>query len=393
MRNILFVFMASFLLQFGAYAEDANDDVIEVIATGIGKDSDGALKNALRAAVEQAVGTMIDSETLAKNDEVITDQILSYSGGFVESHKVIGVPKIQDGLVGVKVAARVKQKQLRARLTAAKLTAFSVDGGNLFGEATTKEQEKEAGMRMLKQVFQGFPENVLEAKVISKPQYDADKKKTLIEVELSVNRRKYRSFVNKLMATLDQIAVESHKHKVNSNKIYSGLEFNFNDDIMKPHQKDPILTNHYFRIILCPQLDDKKNGIITVYHVSRDNYLVIAETVGFPQVSIDILDKDDEVLASDIMLQYFPWYSLGDYDRHEQVIFFPPLLNNWENPNWRNYDTRRHLMYPGTDGVRYISEISIPAEEIRDIKNIICKIDKTQETISSYYRLEGLKQK
>ncbi|MEK9896941.1 MAG: flagellar assembly protein T N-terminal domain-containing protein, partial [Burkholderiaceae bacterium] len=42
-----------------------------------------ALQNALRQAVEQGVGTFIDSQTLARNYEVIRDEIYSTSQGYV----------------------------------------------------------------------------------------------------------------------------------------------------------------------------------------------------------------------------------------------------------------------------------------------------------------------
>jgi hypothetical protein len=392
MRKIIFALMAFFLLQIAAHAGNADDDAIEVVATGMGKDSDSALKNALRAAVEQVVGTMIDSETLARNDEIITEQILSYSGGFVESHKVIGSPKLQDGLVSVKIAARVREMKLRERLTAAKLSAFSVDGGNLFGEMVTKEQEKEAGALMLKQALQGFPENVLEAKVVGKPEYSADKKKTLIEVDLSINKRKYRIFVNKLKTVLDQLAEKSYRLKVGFrfeqreglNDSFLKFRFEYHDILNK-------IDGYYFRIILCTQFDeDKRNGVITVYHVSKDYYFVIAEAIRMPEVSIDILDGNDDVIANDLMPQYFPWHAIGD-TFHAKPIFFIPVLQRKYAGNEQSHYNYHSTVFPGSDSVHYTSEISLPADEVKEIQNIVCQVNKTQDTIYSHYRLDQVK--
>ena len=67
-----------------ASAESAGN--IEVVAEGVGATPDEALKDAFRHAVRQAVGAVVDAETLVKNDEVIDDQILTYSNGFVKKY-------------------------------------------------------------------------------------------------------------------------------------------------------------------------------------------------------------------------------------------------------------------------------------------------------------------
>ena len=43
-------------------------DTIDVIATGVGKDDRTARENAVRAAVEQAVGKLVSHEILIKNE-------------------------------------------------------------------------------------------------------------------------------------------------------------------------------------------------------------------------------------------------------------------------------------------------------------------------------------
>lgn len=50
---------------------------------------DNAIRDALRKAVEQAVGTMVASETLVENFVTVRDNILSRSQGYVQSYKVV----------------------------------------------------------------------------------------------------------------------------------------------------------------------------------------------------------------------------------------------------------------------------------------------------------------
>jgi len=54
----------------------------------IGKDS--AIKDGLRKAVEQAVGTMISSETRVQNFQLLSDEIYTKTEGYVQSYKILG---------------------------------------------------------------------------------------------------------------------------------------------------------------------------------------------------------------------------------------------------------------------------------------------------------------
>ena len=61
----------------------------EVIVTGVGTDPDKAVQNAFSQAIEQTVGLLVDAETVVKNDQLIRDEILTYSRGYVEKYKIV----------------------------------------------------------------------------------------------------------------------------------------------------------------------------------------------------------------------------------------------------------------------------------------------------------------
>lgn len=54
----------------------------------IGKDQ--AIKDGLRKAVEQAVGTMISSETRVQNFQLLSDEIYTKTEGYVQNYKILG---------------------------------------------------------------------------------------------------------------------------------------------------------------------------------------------------------------------------------------------------------------------------------------------------------------
>ncbi len=67
---------------------------------------DKAIDDALRKAVESAVGTMISSETITENYQLISDRIYSQAEGYVRSYKITD-EREDDGVVIVEIRAQV----------------------------------------------------------------------------------------------------------------------------------------------------------------------------------------------------------------------------------------------------------------------------------------------
>ncbi len=73
---------------------------------------DKAIEDAMRKAVEQAVGAVVSSETVTQNYELISDKILSQSKGYVRNYKVLSEAK-EDGVFVVKIEAQVSSGNLK----------------------------------------------------------------------------------------------------------------------------------------------------------------------------------------------------------------------------------------------------------------------------------------
>jgi Flagellar assembly protein T, N-terminal domain len=78
---------------------------------------DLALDDALRRAVEQVVGTMVESETLVRNLEVVSDKVYTQARGYVANYQVVS--ERQDGeIYRVSVKAVVDAGHLQSDLQA-----------------------------------------------------------------------------------------------------------------------------------------------------------------------------------------------------------------------------------------------------------------------------------
>ncbi|MCK5566113.1 MAG: flagellar assembly protein T N-terminal domain-containing protein, partial [Planctomycetes bacterium] len=129
---------------------------------------DKAIEDAQRKAVEQAMGTMISSESVTKNFQLISDRILSLSSGYIEKYRVISEKEIDDE-VEVEIAAIVGMSKLNDSVQAIKNLIRRMDRPKimvLIAEQSIREEgqqlsEKSRGDVVLSSTSLGVVENVL----------------------------------------------------------------------------------------------------------------------------------------------------------------------------------------------------------------------------------------
>ena len=78
---------------------------------------DKAIEDALRNAVEQATGSLIENETLVENYQLLSDKIYSQSKGYVQTYEVLD-EKMDQGLYRVTIQATVASGELKHDLRA-----------------------------------------------------------------------------------------------------------------------------------------------------------------------------------------------------------------------------------------------------------------------------------
>ena len=111
-------FAASESTNLSAAPVNASAEGVGVIIddnTAIARDQ--AIQDALRLVVEQAAGTMVSSETLVQNYEVLRDQIYSKSQGYIQRYEVTD-ESVEGNLYKVKIQASVAAGNLKNDLMA-----------------------------------------------------------------------------------------------------------------------------------------------------------------------------------------------------------------------------------------------------------------------------------
>lgn len=130
----------------------------KVVITGIGVDIDKAKQNAIRNAVEQVIGAYVTSDTIVKNSQLLKDEILSYSGGYVKETKVISQKVEGDGLFSIQIEALVVSSKLRRKLENLNIATKKVEGESLFGEAFSKVVEQKSSGELLAKTLSKYPQ-------------------------------------------------------------------------------------------------------------------------------------------------------------------------------------------------------------------------------------------
>jgi len=125
MRTCRFSLLPLLLLAFSAPAWGVEVEAVGTAAILGGNVSSArtqALVNAQRNAVEQGVGLILDSETVTQNFQLIKDQVLTSSQGFVTRYLVLKEGRTPDGAsFQVTIKAEVARNLLEDRLAALRI--------------------------------------------------------------------------------------------------------------------------------------------------------------------------------------------------------------------------------------------------------------------------------
>lgn len=133
-----------------------NKRVYYIEVAGRGATESQARNNGFRLAVEQALGTLISSETEVQNGRIVRDEIISYAAGFVDRFEIVG-SRMVDNEVEVTMKVWVGRSALADRLLNRTEQSGQVDGARASVQLQTLNQERATGDAILQQVLNDFP--------------------------------------------------------------------------------------------------------------------------------------------------------------------------------------------------------------------------------------------
>jgi len=199
----------------------ADSDTVKVQGRGVGIDEVSALKDAYRDAIERAVGLYVDAEQVAKNNELVKDQILTQSNAYITDYQKLSSERIDGGLVQLRILATVKKQALTKKISDAMPTqVFSLgnDAQNLHAQMTTTEKRGGDAASLLQHALEGVDPvrqlvrfSLADPKLIRKKWGDQGER-CMYRFKFEIDTDKYfQEFLPPLLKVLDQIAIEQPK--------------------------------------------------------------------------------------------------------------------------------------------------------------------------------------
>lgn len=160
MQKLLLIVFTIFLMSPVVLAQAKGEEMIileagegekKVIADGYGATPEEALEKALQNAVEQAAGAYVSSMTEIENDEIVKDEVLSLSHGFIKEHRKLSESKFEDEYKVV-VAAIIVEKQMIERLEASGIKV-NYNASGLVSDLKAWDKMKNDEYKMAKALF------------------------------------------------------------------------------------------------------------------------------------------------------------------------------------------------------------------------------------------------
>ena len=409
---------------------DSNPDNAIVIVEGAGETLAEAKKDALRCAVEEVVGSLVDAQSRMENDELI-EQILTASSAYVEKYSVLS-RKIDNGLATIKIRAVVVKKSLTQKLKQSKVRqTVVIDGASLAGKATTKAESEKQGALFLANFLKNeeFPYSFIDVKINEQPEIvtKGNDINYHIKWEVSVNTERYFDFINRLIPILDKYAInkKTFELKLDSENwkndwiMYSGndvldLRYDGNDIILYVCTKIKhrfqsaefiryILPAKFFatlfyykRVAPTPQalitLNDGQNNVIDeskIELINLKSYPIIEKgrsmDWGRPLERISPLITMCRCKDSDVLKSYAQLIIPLAYDDYVYCseFAFVPLLHNQVNiiNDWQNF-----LRVKDDFG----ADFSLSTQELEKVKSVSISISWDSEDDSIYEKLPSI---
>lgn len=286
-----------------------------VIAEGAGQTPDDALQDAFRNAIRQVVGALVDSETVVKNDKLISDKVLSYSDGIIKGGYKELSRKEEKGIWRIKIEARVERRSVATRLQQAQIKVKNIQGDHLAIEVLTRKEARQRATDLIVAVLPDLP-NVMVADVRKPTARDYNEDTHTIEVDITIRAyiKKYRQYLKRLLLVLekiclakDSIVVQAKVANQLSGRFFIGQEGRPTEAIawMAPNV-DGMLGPDLSRIAnsWCIWIQtglDPQAGISywTYYVLDCDMPKTLASLRGSLGAHLDLVDTEGGIIASD----------------------------------------------------------------------------------------------
>jgi len=182
-------------------------EVFYLQVRAVGVDQQQARDHAFRLAVEQALGSLIVSETVVQNNAVIRNDIINYSAGYVHDFKIVSSTQTGQGVEMV-LDVWVKKSGIEDRLLGQSRNTTDLAIDQTLVQHATILKEREQGDRLLKTVLADYPARAFDITIDEiRTRLSEDRQ---IVFEISTRLSWNTTYLESLVQSIDATATRSH---------------------------------------------------------------------------------------------------------------------------------------------------------------------------------------
>lgn len=356
---------------------------MDVVVTGIGKDSDSAKQDAYASAIERTVGVLVDANTLVENDKLVRDDVLTFSKGELKSFNVLE-EWTDGGLTYVQVKASVPLDALAERLKSRNITVREVPGGLYYRDVQDARLDAENARKLLTEVLQDFrPDRLIEPQIVGEPR-NIGQDELFVTMQVNVttmpNAATWKLFYDNLHSLLmTEPAVKKATFNVTSEgdseyreSGYFNLKWDGDaDKQMYAYQRDGKDWGYWLMLLknFAPSSEPNKlDSLWIVYPLGQAVAGVFDDTLERNyQIRVMLVDSDNRVLA----------------ERIREIEVWRKLSTMMYGGRWNSWKSNRYFLSPFFWSNGHYSpslklepfEVDIPLADLKNVARVVAKIE------------------
>jgi hypothetical protein len=167
-----------------------------------------ARDNGFRLATEQAVGTVVLSETEIRNQRIVRDEIITYASGFVDRFDVKKTDMIPGGYQ-VTMDVWIGESKIANRLLNDSATTGALNGDRLAVQNDSLQLERAQGDRVLGAVLNDFPRRAFDVE-LDRNQVNFNSNRQL-QIAIPVTVRWNRDYIKSLYQAAQAVGQEPER--------------------------------------------------------------------------------------------------------------------------------------------------------------------------------------
>lgn len=228
---------------------EPDNTLVEVVAEGAGLDAESAMNSAYRAAVQQAVGMYIDSETLVRNNDLIRDEILTHSRGLIDSVDIISSSE-EGGLHRVQIRAQVLQQPLENRIEPilSDSTSIRIDGASRLAAAASAEQQQQDAETLWNEALEQLQQaRWFDFRIEGEPRVVDSNDAIEVDVRVDFNFEDYKKSIKRPLEIISQIS-GGHVETISLKTKMHSDDIGFHNDFSIPPRGFGRSKDHVFLV-------------------------------------------------------------------------------------------------------------------------------------------------